>query len=121
MPLFFHGAASGKGLRAAVNGAGIDANFADPIEIQRDAKIGEQVASSEMRDGVVTMDGEARRCEQDSVRHGGSVRSVGRGHEIIPRRSLSQAKKRGKGGKEGDGLVRHESAKGAPCEQSHSD
>ena len=39
MVIFFYGAAGDEALSAAFDGAGVDANVLDPIEIKRDAAI----------------------------------------------------------------------------------
>ena len=51
--IFFYGAAGDEGLGAALDGAGVDANVFDPVEIQRDAAIGLQGAIAQMSEGSV--------------------------------------------------------------------
>jgi hypothetical protein len=51
--VFFYGAARDEGLGAAFDGAGVDANVFDPVEIQGDAAIGLQGVATEVSEGQV--------------------------------------------------------------------
>jgi len=53
LPDFFYGAASDEGLGAAFDGAGVDANVFDPIEIERDAAIGLEGAAAEVSERCI--------------------------------------------------------------------
>jgi hypothetical protein len=53
LEIFFYGAAGGERLGAALDGAGVDANVFDPIEIERDAAIGLESAIVEVSEGGV--------------------------------------------------------------------
>src|SRR5882757_10313087 len=51
LPIFFDGAASDQGGGTAFDGAGVDADRLDPLQIERSAAIDVQRAASKYRDG----------------------------------------------------------------------
>src|SRR6266852_6977726 len=52
LPFFFHGSSRDMGLSAALDGAGVDADFSDPIEVEGDAYIWQQRPSGENRNRI---------------------------------------------------------------------
>ena len=53
MPIFFYRAARSEGLGAAFDGAGVDAQVSDPIEIEWNAAICFEGAAAEVREGGI--------------------------------------------------------------------
>jgi hypothetical protein len=82
LPISFYSAASDEGLGATLDGAGVDANVFDPIEIQGHAAIGLQGAAAEVSESRV--DGRKRCFEVAIDNLAGAARSaVNDGHVRI--------------------------------------
>ena len=81
MVIFFHGATGDERLRATFDGAGVDTDVFDPVEIQRDARIGLEGATAKMGDGGVGRRNGSGRCGDmrgvGGARRFGYVRHVG--------------------------------------------